>query len=317
MQIADLWLRDIPQQFLCKPKIEVLIRAFARQLQEVEQAFLDIKNKTDLDTAFGKNLDAVVGGIVGLSRKDATAMDVISGGAEMTDERYRQFLKYKILQNTRECTYWDLMDGISMMWDLKRVEYREEIEYPATIIFHGEFDMDEPDAVEFYPELCIRASGVGVILEKVYSTDVLVPIEIGAGLRLYMEFFPRLNLVPLLLDGSWKLDGSRLLSGYRSDVKADLYPVEVGIMPAVAMNVQAEIEHMQVCAEIQQSMDVQAEMGLETAAEEDVVYESGVMIGAGVNVSTGAESGVYTGRLLNGAWKLDGSREMDGGWITL
>lgn len=45
MQIADLWLRDIPQQFQHKPKIELLIRAFSRQLQEVEQAFLISRTK--------------------------------------------------------------------------------------------------------------------------------------------------------------------------------------------------------------------------------------------------------------------------------
>ena len=240
MQIADLWLRDIPQQFQHKPKIELLIRAFSRQLQEVEQAFFDIKNKTDLDTASGKNLDLVVGGIVGLSRKAATDMDVISGGAEMTDERYRQFLRYKILKNTSECTYWDLMEGISMMWNLKRLEYMEDPKYQATIIFHGEFDMDEPDTVEFYPELCIRSSGVGVILEKVYSSEYPVPIDFETGVLVSIEFFARQNLMPLLLDGAWKLDDSRKLSGYRSDIKPDFYPVEIETLSKV--EVDAEIQ---------------------------------------------------------------------------
>ena len=127
-----------------------------------------------------------------------------------------------------------------MMWNLKRLEYMEDPKYPATIIFHGEFDMDEPDTVEFYPELCIRSSGVGVILEKVYSSEYSVPIGIEAGVLMSIEFFARQNMVPLLLDGAWKLDDSRKLSGYRSDIKPDFYPVEIETLSKV--EVDAEIQ---------------------------------------------------------------------------
>lgn len=316
MQIADSWLRDIPQQFLHKPKIEVLIRAFARQLQEVEQAFFDVTGKTDLNTAFGRNLDLIVGEIVSLSRKDAVAMDVISGGAAMTDERYRKFLRYKVLQNTSECTYWDLIEGISMMWDLKRVEYREEIEYPATIIFHGEFDMDEPDAVEFYPELCIRASGVGVILEKAYYDEVLVPIEVDAALRLYMEFFPYMNIAPLLLDGTWKLDGKTRLSKYKSDIPVELYPV------GIRMQIEAETgvsyqEEAKYYGNIMAEPGYKAEVGFQMVAGEDVDHKMAVKMMAAAYVSADADAKLYNIRKLDGTWKLDGTRPLNGGQYEL
>ena len=70
MQILNEWMKDIPQQFLGKHNIEVLIKAFARQLQEVQQIFDDMKTKLDLDTATGQNLD-YVGTIIPLSRKEA------------------------------------------------------------------------------------------------------------------------------------------------------------------------------------------------------------------------------------------------------
>ena len=46
--------------------------------------------------------------------------------------------------------------------------------------------------------------------------------------------------MPLLLDGAWKLDDSRKLSGYRSDIKPDFYPVEIETLSKV--EVDAEIQ---------------------------------------------------------------------------
>lgn len=55
--VIDEWMNDIPSQFQGKKNIEILINAFARQLQEVQQMFADLYEKTDLDVATGQNLD--------------------------------------------------------------------------------------------------------------------------------------------------------------------------------------------------------------------------------------------------------------------
>ena len=65
--ILDSWLEDIPQQFRSKKNIGVLIRAFARQMDELQVVFDDLRTKRDIDTAEGKNLDRV-GDIVVLTR---------------------------------------------------------------------------------------------------------------------------------------------------------------------------------------------------------------------------------------------------------
>ena len=59
MQITDVWLGDLPQQFQGKKKIEILIRAFARQMEEIEAVLADINSMTDISTADGINLDYV------------------------------------------------------------------------------------------------------------------------------------------------------------------------------------------------------------------------------------------------------------------
>ena len=73
MKIVDNWLNDLPQQFLEKKNIEAMIRAFSKQLQQVQDVFEELTNCTDLDAAIGKNLD-MVGTIIPLSRKEAAML---------------------------------------------------------------------------------------------------------------------------------------------------------------------------------------------------------------------------------------------------
>ena len=132
--VIDEWMNDIPSQFQGKKNIEILINAFARQLQEVQQMFADLYEKTDLDVATGQNLD-YVGTIIPLTRKEAGELAGIGvTDPVISDERYRQFLRYKNLVNTNECTYYDLMDGLALLWDVSPIYYIEDPDLPATII---------------------------------------------------------------------------------------------------------------------------------------------------------------------------------------
>lgn len=213
MQIIDEWFRDIPQQFLGKRNIEVLIKAFARQLQELQQVFDDMNTKLDLDVATGQNLD-YVGTIVPLTRKEAGELAGIDvADPVISDERYRQFLKYKVLKNTSECTYYDLIAGIRYLWDIGNVHYIEDPDYPATIIFQTpELDADALDLTEFHTNLCIRASGVGLMLRKIYQSSVNADIAVEMS-RLCIQVQVFLNNAYLYLDGTWYLDGNYNVSG--------------------------------------------------------------------------------------------------------
>lgn len=226
MQIADRWLMDMPQQFLGKHNIEVLVKAFAKQLQELQMVFDDLNTKLDLETATGKNLD-YVGTILPLSRKEAGELAEI-GVTEpvISDERYRRFMKYKILRNTSECTYYDLVAGIELLWGYENIHYKEDPEHPAMIVFETPMlSLDEADPVEFHANLCIRASGVGVFLRKIYWDSFYLSVSHFMTITFTTSFYPRYNLPELLLDGTWVFDGSRKLSGYDSEEQIDFYPV--------------------------------------------------------------------------------------------
>ena len=173
MTVFDSWLSDLPQQFLGQTKIETLIAAFARQLQELETVFSDINEKTNLETACGKNLD-YVGSVISLTRKEAAVLagavgQTLESGASVderlpNDEQYRRLLKYRLLFNTNECTYYDLMEGASLLLDTK-LYYSEDKNKPATIILKTPSLPLETDFSALMNIVFIRPAGVGLRLE--------------------------------------------------------------------------------------------------------------------------------------------------------
>lgn len=169
MGILDDWIKDMPQQFQGKERIEAVISAFARQIEELYRVFRQLDTETDLEGAVGMNLD-MVGNIITLTRKEAGILAGINvEDPVISDERYRQFLKYQMLKNTCECTYEDVVDSIFMLWKVKNISYIEPETRPATI-FIGlpTFDIDVKDpAVE--RTLAIKAAGVSMIYIFRYS----------------------------------------------------------------------------------------------------------------------------------------------------
>lgn len=213
--ILNALFKDLPQQFHDKAKIEVLFRSYSRQLEEIKQVFYELDNKTNLEDAEGVNLDNV-GGIVNLTRREAgllAGIDVIE--PVISDERYRQFLKYKVLTNTSNCTYSDLITGNEMLWGIQNLHYVEDKNYPATIIFASdELDIENAGEFEFDTDLCIRSSGIGVLLRKRFGGQIAV--ETGATvsqLHIYTELI--FKNIDMYLSGRQELDGGYELNGYR------------------------------------------------------------------------------------------------------
>lgn len=170
MAVLDNWINDLPQQFQGKERIEGLIRAVSKQIEDLYRVCNQLDTMTDLDSASGKNLD-MVGDIITLTRKEAGVLAGIDvEDPVISDERYRQFLKYKQLVNTNECTYNDLMDGLALLWDVSPIYYREDEALPAVIILTmpfltpggkvvtlGEVPMVKPAGVRIEFEYYIKA----------------------------------------------------------------------------------------------------------------------------------------------------------------
>lgn len=167
-------LREFPQEFQDKKNIEILVRAFTRQLDDLYAASADLKKLCDVDSVQGKQLDGI-GEIVVLSRSDA--MRLIQGPITydiMDDEHYRHYLKYKILKNTSTCTYYDMIAAVQMLWGADDIEYFEDPEEPATVTM----TFPEPDA-EFDEVPPIRAAGVGLHIKLTKEVQSAAHVRVG------------------------------------------------------------------------------------------------------------------------------------------
>ena len=128
--ITESFLKKLPEQFKEKHNIEVLIRAFASELEELESAFDDLEILRSLRTAFGKQLDGI-GEIVNLTRAESTAYVNDVDFYVLDDERYRLFLMYKALRNANTCTFPELMEICRLLYDAKLLYYKEFDDHPA------------------------------------------------------------------------------------------------------------------------------------------------------------------------------------------
>ncbi len=150
-----------------------------------------------------------------------------------------------------------------------------------------------------------------------YGGTAEAKLEYSTGMGLFMEFYPRQNLGRLYLDGTWKLDGSRELSGFRTDDLLDLYPVTAG----VALDMTEKVYTGSLCGlnnvvkeKVRGDYRVKVKSDLEAA----VKLQEGIKTHAAVSESVHVGSvSVTTVNILDGNWKLDGSRKLNGGLESL
>lgn len=183
MAILDEWIDDLPQQFQDKENIETLIRAFSKQIEELLAVFKQLDTQTDLEVAVGKNLD-MVGDIITLTRKEAGILAGIDvEDPVISDERYRQFLKYQMLVNTNECTYHDLMDGLALLWDVSPIYYKEDPALPAVIILTMPFLTPGGKIVTLGEVPMVKPAGVRI--EFQYYIKAIVEIAFNFWISSY------------------------------------------------------------------------------------------------------------------------------------
>ncbi len=173
-------LKEFPQQFQGQETIAVLVRALARQLDELHQVFDALTRMRSVDTAQGAQLDGA-GDIVVLTRSDA--MRLIKGAITydiIDDEHYRHYIRYKILKNTSTCTYYDVIAAIQMLWGAQDIEYYEDPMEPATMTI----TFPEPEgAVELDDIPPIKAAGVGVHIRATSRVKVNQNLYAGSVFR--------------------------------------------------------------------------------------------------------------------------------------
>lgn len=156
---------DLAEQFRGKANIESLLEVLGSELQQVYAFFEQLRDERGLYNAVGKQLDGV-GDIAVMSRREAAQLAGLTTSMETTDdELYRQYLIYKILKNTCDCTYDSLISAIKMFWRGESVKYREDPNYPATIILTIKGFSDTGNLRGLLQVPIIKAAGVGALME--------------------------------------------------------------------------------------------------------------------------------------------------------
>ena len=220
MVIADRWLKDLPQQFQSKEKIEILIKAFSKQMQEICDAFDTMEYKTSIEGATGVNLD-YCGQNVGLTRKQALSYLEKGESYEVTDEVYRNVLKFKILENTCDATYSNIIEGLRLLWDTDDVEYKEEANRPATYILSiKKQPIENPDILNGRT-LTLRGAGINVVFQITYVGSVKNDFPTDHVVNTACIRSPMYTGVRKL-DGTFKLDGTYKLDAMQDSTAAVL-----------------------------------------------------------------------------------------------
>ena len=151
---------DLLEQFKNRPRIDALLEVIGKQFDDIAKFYNQIRTETDVETAVGKQLDGI-GDIVVLPRADVEKM--MSGQEEFAntdDDTYRRYLIYKILKNTCNCTYADIMKAIGMFWKGPPLRYSEDPDKPATICLDFDASKDLADQAMGIPY--VKAGGVGL-----------------------------------------------------------------------------------------------------------------------------------------------------------
>lgn len=215
MIIYEEWKKATLSQFWGKKILGGIIRAISEELQEVYTIQQQLRSLTDIDAQEGVNLDNI-GDIVCLGREDAQEILLKDEAFEMTDELYRKVLKFMIALHSSSATYYDIINGIKLIWNLADVSYSEDRNRPATYILNlGEREIDEDSAVDART-LTIRAAGVKALYRIAWMLRIC-----------HTEWRTRVALVKyeasiLFFGGVRKIDGSLQLNGtYRLDAAVE------------------------------------------------------------------------------------------------
>lgn len=175
--VLDNYRVEIPAQFK-QHNILSLFESYDNRLREVEQVLEDIQFRTALNSAVGEQLDKI-GCTVGLTR--AEAVTIFGANTDMTDDIYRSYLRYKMYQNSSDCTYYNLIHAMKIVWDVEKIIYSENTLYPATIFLTAPV-LSPGEEAHLTAIPAIRPAGVNVV----FLYQIRSVIEVRA------EFVPRI-----------------------------------------------------------------------------------------------------------------------------
>lgn len=138
-----------------------------------------------------------------------------------------------------------------------------------------------------------------------------VKIKYENTLRMVSDFYPRYNLKPLFLDGSWFLSGKYFLAVYDSDTMIDFYPTVFGIAASVDIPIDI-VNTLRISADCENGIDVNAGLNICGYIDLEHYINANLNVKGNINVGVGTDAGLTVEKDL---WFLDGNMLLDGSRI--
>lgn len=150
----------------------------------------------------------------------------------------------------------------------------------------------------------------------VIASGFEVKVKYENIIRFQNLFHPRKNIAYLKLDGRWKLDGRKALSGYDDELKVDFYPVRVQFGTWADIKI-SDKESMRIRIEAKRNPQTDVKIRFKNKIENNVVDKEHTRLTVCTQefVSAG-DIGVTNVNKLDASWKLNGSRRLNGGHCT-
>lgn len=181
-------------QFTSSPKIEGLIKSYGRQLNELEEVFVDLMQKRWIETSEGKQLDGC-GEIVGQSRLinvpvqipyfgfygqengrgfEQARMRSISEStmstAKLADEEYRTMIYAKIAKNTGHGKAEELISSLSFLFKGAKIVITEAGNAKIRVGI-GRKLLESEVYIADRLNLLIRSAGIGIDLKSYFDNE--------------------------------------------------------------------------------------------------------------------------------------------------
>ena len=199
-----------------KPVLRAILTAFGAEMDELNQAINDIKNKRWIDTAEGVQLDGI-GEIVDRNRQIDKAIAVqvfgfqgqpnIAGFGEarfrganestlatyiLDDSEYKLVLALKAMKNNSRATAEDTINSLKYIYNAPAISY-EEVGNANVIVGIGKKLTDNEKLLANAVDLVVKAGGVGMKYKSYYPSNYFgflgQPNACGFGVGSFAHIF--------------------------------------------------------------------------------------------------------------------------------
>ena len=144
-----------------------------------------------------------------------------------------------------------------------------------------------------------------------------IALKSTISIEFITSFYPRFNLPLLRLDRSWRLDGrGQCLNRYDSLEQIDLYPISIGVK--ISIDVQAvPANQIGILDCIKNVVKITEAIKTRSLAKEKIAEaeQMKILTSAEHNIGVG-DIRVTNQNFLDGSWRFDGSRKLNGGLCT-